>query len=601
MFWNCQSHKYDIKVSSPLGARNWGIGCVGLVRNGNGYWESWGEHVAVRSLYLSQLEDRLGSDAVRDTALPQQLEGTLWSVLEAWRGDGLLLGPLHAGYDQIIVLPDDTVELFGTVRNLTLLDNGAVITWSKASGPGAVTFADAHVLATTARIDFPGRYVVRLSVEDGQTLLSDDVTILVYLDETPPRPAVTGARFAPSDFDSLGSITGGTSPLTFDTDFLSVHGGLAGIGRLGLTSGRTEVAVFTFDAIDLTRSPLITGSRPLVVLSKSDFRIAATVKVNGGPGGHRNHGMAVAGGHDGGDSIRDQTQAGFTGVHGKGPGGSRGFTTGDGGTGGGGYGGAGGTASLSGGVVYGASRLPDLLGGSGAGASHNKGGGAGGGAIELAAAGDLVIVTNGAVQANGGKGAFSNSQITSGGGSGGTILLTGRTIAIDGTVQARGGNGGSAAGGQTNGGGGGGGRIAIFYSGALTAEAGALDVSGGIPEGGDGTGKPGGAGTVFTEHFPRRFLRGDSNSDSKLDVADPIYTLRYAFVGGEAPTCLDAADSNDDGSIDVADAIFALQYLFVEGPMILPPYPGCGIDPTIDDLDCSSYEPCEEQLKAPQD
>jgi hypothetical protein len=91
-----------------------------------------------------------------------------------------------------------------------------------------------------------------------------------------------------------------------------------------------------------------------------------------------------------------------------------------------------------------------------------------------------------------------------------------------------------------------------------------------------------------------RFVRGDSNSDGKLNIADPVYTLLYAFLGGEASTCLDTADSNDDNAIDIADAIFLLQYLFVQGPVIPLPYPGCGIDPTIDDLDCSSYELCEE-------
>jgi hypothetical protein len=92
-----------------------------------------------------------------------------------------------------------------------------------------------------------------------------------------------------------------------------------------------------------------------------------------------------------------------------------------------------------------------------------------------------------------------------------------------------------------------------------------------------------------------RLLRGDSNSDGKLNIADAIYTLLYAFAGGTAPTCLDTADSNDDGAIDIADAIFTLQYLFVEGPAIPQPYPECRIDPTVDALGCSSYEPCQKR------
>ncbi len=116
----------------------------------------------------------------------------------------------------------------------------------------------------------------------------------------------------------------------------------------------------------------------------------------------------------------------------------------------------------------------------------------------------------------------------------------------------------------------------------------------------EGNGRPYGDGVDMGAYemggclpLPELFIRGDSNSDGKVNVADPIYTLLYAFAGGEAPTCLDTADSNDDAAIDVADAIFVLQYLFVEGPMLPGPYPACGIDPTVDELGCLTYEHCE--------
>ncbi len=96
-----------------------------------------------------------------------------------------------------------------------------------------------------------------------------------------------------------------------------------------------------------------------------------------------------------------------------------------------------------------------------------------------------------------------------------------------------------------------------------------------------------------TPSIAPRFVRGDSNADGKLNVADPVYTLLYTFAGGETPACLDTADSNDDGEINVADAVFVLQYLFVEGPMIPQPYPGCGMDRTVDALDCFEYAPCD--------
>ena len=117
----------------------------------------------------------------------------------------------------------------------------------------------------------------------------------------------------------------------------------------------------------------------------------------------------------------------------------------------------------------------------------------------------------------------------------------------------------------------------------------------------EGNGRPCGAGVDMGAYemggcpAGLRFIRGDSNSDGKLNVADPIHTLLYAFAAGDAPACLDTADSNDDGAITVADAIFVLQYLFVEGPVIPPPSTDCGIDPTVDGLGCASYESCHER------
>ena len=88
MFWNLVSFTQDIRVESPLGGMNWGIGCVGLTRNGDGYWESWNVPVQPRSLYLQQLADRLGPQAVANVTLPAQRAGDLYDILAAWAGEG---------------------------------------------------------------------------------------------------------------------------------------------------------------------------------------------------------------------------------------------------------------------------------------------------------------------------------------------------------------------------------------------------------------------------------------------------------------------------------------------------------------------------------
>ena len=56
--------------------------------------------------------------------------------------------------------------------------------------------------------------------------------------------------------------------------------------------------------------------------------------------------------------------------------------------------------------------------------------------------------------------------------------------------------------------------------------------------------------------------------------------------------CVNAANSNDDGAINVADGIALLGYLF-SGTGDLPmPFPACGTDSTVDNLECNLYNGC---------
>ena len=83
------------------------------------------------------------------------------------------------------------------------------------------------------------------------------------------------------------------------------------------------------------------------------------------------------------------------------------------------------------------------------------------------------------------------------------------------------------------------------------------------------------------------FIRGDSNGDGNLDIADAIFSLNFLFSAGPGP-CLDAIDANDDGMNDIADPIFALDVLFGGGGTTpAMPFPMCGEDPTADALDCA--------------
>jgi hypothetical protein len=90
------------------------------------------------------------------------------------------------------------------------------------------------------------------------------------------------------------------------------------------------------------------------------------------------------------------------------------------------------------------------------------------------------------------------------------------------------------------------------------------------------------------------FIRGDANLDSQIDIADPIATVDYLFLGGPVLQCFDAADSNDDSGVDIGDIVYTLVFLFQGGaPPPEPYYPLCGLDPTDDGVDCQRYFPCE--------
>ncbi len=92
---------------------------------------------------------------------------------------------------------------------------------------------------------------------------------------------------------------------------------------------------------------------------------------------------------------------------------------------------------------------------------------------------------------------------------------------------------------------------------------------------------------------PTLFLRGDANADGNQNLTDAVFVLNHLFGGGPEPTCTKSADANDSGTVDIADPVFLLNGLFTGGPPPPVPFPECGIDPTIDDLTCLSFEACQ--------
>jgi len=93
---------------------------------------------------------------------------------------------VEAGPDQEIELPN-SATLNGSVTD-DALPRGATVTvnWSVASGPGNVTFADANAATTTATFSAPGTYILKLTANDTEFTVEDQLTITVYPENQPP-------------------------------------------------------------------------------------------------------------------------------------------------------------------------------------------------------------------------------------------------------------------------------------------------------------------------------------------------------------------------------------------------------------------------------
>ncbi len=71
------------------------------------------------------------------------------------------------------------------------------------------------------------------------------------------------------------------------------------------------------------------------------------------------------------------------------------------------------------------------------------------------------------------------------------------------------------------------------------------------------------------------FIRGDANSDSKFDIADPITALSHTFLGEEVK-CREALDADANGEIEITDSILMLSNLFLGKEPPAAPHPECG-------------------------
>lgn len=268
----------------------------------------------------------------------------------------------------------------------------------------------------------------------------------------------------PLDFTSLGTLNLSGGSFTIDTDALTIVGDadpntplftgvaddqngaadfLNGVWVPG-SMGIPEIAVFTFDDIDLPSSANITmtGTRALALLSHGNVMIDTTIDLSGESvpapavlGDPAPAGVGRAGGFSGGFAAY-----GLPAEDGEGPGGGSGASVvgNSGGFGGPGYR----NSQPDGGPAYGDLVDGPLQGGSGGGSAESfaLGGAAGGGALEISALGGVTLGASGNLIAAGGSTEAPSGttfNIGGGAGSGGAIRIQGQSVDLLGSVDAR--------------------------------------------------------------------------------------------------------------------------------------------------------------------
>jgi hypothetical protein len=96
---------------------------------------------------------------------------------------------VHAGGNQSIIWPS-AASLSGTVADNGNPSSAVTTAWSEVSGPGAVTFGNAGVLATTANFSAPGTYQLQLAAGNGQAATVASLTV------TAVQPVISISRLS---------------------------------------------------------------------------------------------------------------------------------------------------------------------------------------------------------------------------------------------------------------------------------------------------------------------------------------------------------------------------------------------------------------------
>jgi hypothetical protein len=205
---------------------------------------------------------------------------------------------VNAGTNQIITWPASQVILQGTAKDDGLPVGSSLTTsWSKASGPGTVTFANASSINTTATFGTNGVYILKLAASDGVSTNSSNVTVIVnqvpsvsvtadkYTVEMPDGVTLTGIVY--DDGLPNGTLTclwnqvGGSGAATFSNPAgtnTTVSFNAAGTYTISLTANDTVATGSNNIILTVlpTNQPPVANSQTLSVAEDTALPITLT-------------------------------------------------------------------------------------------------------------------------------------------------------------------------------------------------------------------------------------------------------------------------------------------------------------------------------------
>ncbi len=285
--WNLECSSYV--CDAAMGAQNYLIGSIGAENHGavshdahpdyifRGYWEKSGTdgiHVNTRSLFLKQLEDRLGVDAVANITIPEQRTGSIYNLLGAWAGNGKLVSS-NIEVTSVAVLPTSLNINIGTSQQLSATISPAnasnkKINWSSSNETVATVNSDGLVTAVSI-----GNATITATTEDGAKVATAGVT-------TFEQVLVTGISVSPSTSTlSIGNtqqLTASVLPSNASNKSItwaSSNSNVVSVNLLGVitavSAGTTTVTATTVDGGKTFAVEITVLSRPVTkVISNCD-------------------------------------------------------------------------------------------------------------------------------------------------------------------------------------------------------------------------------------------------------------------------------------------------------------------------------------------